>query len=592
MSKEFAILSDLEHIRQRAGMYIGSTERPDHLLTEVLDNSIDEALNGYADKISISIKDGSCTISDNGRGIPVEEYVFEGEPRSIVYWVFSKLFSGTKFGNSYKMKIGLNGVGLCAVNALSESVLVHSRPSSGGNLRLAFKDGNQVKKEIHILRETTGTSVTFTPNKKYFDSVEFSLDKVIRKLRLVKLYHPTIDINFNGNSIDTSSPFEFFSSQLNNLAIKSMLSIDTENVKAFLNYDLSSNQEDIVGSVNLIPTTGGSHYGSFRESIQNAFSSMKGGYNFNLEDSCVGLRGLFIFYTSDTSFSSQTKDEFSIRITKVRPFFMEFEKQLSKFLAENYKKITEPLLKKFQAYRDSLKNLSTMDFLKSTIKFGEVSGGTVSRNKVVKKLMDCSSRDVEECELIIVEGNSACGSVLQVRNPKYHALLPLRGKCLNAVNADLVAILKNAEFNSLINSLGSGIHPREDIEKLRYGKIILLADADPDGLQINALLLGALCKLCPKLVESGKVYLGDMPLYKQGGTYIWDESQLNKRLAFVRYKGLGEMNSDELKVTALDKATRHIRKIVVSSVDDLLNTTKIVGDSGYRKEYLIREGVL
>jgi len=262
-----------------------------------------------------------------------------------------------------------------------------------------------------------------------------------------------------------------------------------------------------------------------------------------------------------------------------------------KYLRKNYDVFTKPLLEKFQAYRESLTKLSTMDFLNKNVNYGSVDSGKVSRSCTVSKLLDCSSTEVDKTELFIVEGDSAGGTLQMARNPKIHAVLPLRGKTLNVVNATLERIVTNTEFNSLINSLGCGIHPKEDVSKLRYGKIIICTDADPDGAQICALLLGAFSKLTPELVKSGKLWIACTPLYKQGSVYVWDEANLDKSKPFKRFKGLGELNASELKETAIEVTTRVISQVTADDTT-LQSTTSLIGDSSYRKNILIKGGVI
>ena len=592
---KFNILSDIGSIQQNPGMYVGLTDTPTHLFYEVFDNALDEALNGYATKLHICYDHGAkdrVMVYDNGRGILTGNYTLDGVKKAIPEWICTKLFSGEKFDRGvYKLHIGMHGIGLCAVNALSTMMQIYISHDGKSTEMFEFSGAKLVnhstmKKDYPHQK---GTMVIFDPDPQYFETVKLDKKLILRRLQLIKLFHPNIAIEVDDKQpeiLPVTKPQDMFKSRskLPNISIVSSY------IKSYITYDLNSNSNEMIGSVNLIPTIQGTHYRAMQRAIGEVWMELRGGYSFEIEDTLTGIQCVFILYIEHTQFSSQTKRELSVRSALLKPYFDTFKRAFKKELLAHPKMI-QPCLERFQARRASLTQESAMDYFNRTVKYGNTSSGRTTRNRTVKKLYDCSSTKVEDTELFIVEGESAGGSLLQCRDPKIHAVLPLRGKTLNVTNADLERILHNAEFSSLINSLGCGIHPKEDPSKLRYGKIILLADADPDGQQINALLLGAFAKLLPQLIANGRLYVGVPPLYRQGNNFIWDETQLDKSKQFFRFKGLGEMDPSELKVVAVNKRTRKL-EVQTGSAQDLANTISVVGDSSFRKQLLVKRGVI
>lgn len=590
----FSILSDIESVRKNPGMFIGSTNDPTHLITEVVDNALDELLNNYGDTVRLDIdKNGVVSIQDNGRGLITGDYESDGVTKDIPVWICTKLFSGEKFSkDAYVKSSGLHGVGNVCVNALSEYMEFFIKHKNQKTVHyFKFKDGESSESNRYYddsIQE--GTLVKFKPDSKWFDSGRIDIESITKKLRLVKLFHPNLKIIINGEEIKDVHVSEFFRTKSDS-QFTDVIHIDLDSVRVYLTYDLRDTSTNIAGSVNLINTTGGSHYRAFQEAISEVWNSFKGSYEFQDSDTLLGINAVFLIYLEHTAFTSQTKKELSVRVNQIRPIFDKFKKLLRKEIEARYDTLAKPLLEKFQTYRKSMTRLSTIDFIKKTIQYGDISSGRVSRSTTVKKLYDCSSTKVDETELFLVEGQSAGGSILSCRDPKRHALLPLRGKTLNVTNSDLETILKNQEFQSLVNSLGSGVYPHEDPSKVRYGKIIILTDADQDGSQIAALLLGAFAKLTPGLIDAGHLHICIPPLFRQGGKYYWDINEIDKRKEFFRFKGLGEMNPEELYEVAVNPKTRKVLQ-VTGSVIDKSNTISMVGDSFYRKGVLIENGVL
>jgi len=573
-AKDVRVLKEVEHIQLNPGMYVGDTSTPAHLIEEALDNALDEALAGYAKIVAVVIdtKKHIYEVMDNGRGIPIED------DTPIV--VSSKLFSGAKFQDkktAYEISSGLHGVGLVAVNSLSSDYTVEVYRNKQHAI-YKFKNSKFKTKTIKKFRGEApySTSITFKPNKKYFEKLTPNIDRIRKRLTIASAEMPD-DIQLvlivdENKEIFKLNIEEHFKRSL--LSSDKFISLKCESYKKpesfrslFAYEETGSITPRVISSINLLPVdNGGTHLNCFYEMIRQFFvtKSKKLGYKFQPQDSLIGLRSYLMLSLVEPKFSSQTKDKLTNRKTDFIYHMKIFRSQLEAWADENTKDL-ETILKRFQDYRKKLdsKKLTT--------------NGTGGRRASTKftKLRDCTSRTGE---LYVVEGDSAGGSIIQSRDPSKHAILPLKGKSIPNVTLKK-DILNNKEVGELIKAIGTGIGPHFDIKKIRYSKIICAADADADGSHIACLLTMVMAILLPEVVKQGKYYIAQTPLFaKIEGkkfTPLWSDKEVekarSKNKTIQRYKGLGEMNPSQLKISLLDEKTRNLIPIKYSeNIDDLI----------------------
>lgn len=571
--KSITTLSPLEHLRQNAGMYVGDTVNPNHLVYECLDNSLDEASAKHASLIGVIInnKKNICTISDNGRGMPFQNNTIEK--------IFT-MFSGGKFkkgqqDSSYGIASGLHGIGLTAVGALSEWVeVIVYRDNKRALFRL--EDCKIVKEEINSFdcsKKPFSTQITFKPNKKYFESLVFDTKPIKDRMTLASVHidhlqlllmidgkkeiiNCTIDdyfkdVLFEGSTKNTTPIFDLRSK------------VKDEEVWIKFAWDLSSaSPPKHTGCVNLLSVDQGTHINMTYNIFRNVFSAIaeKEKLKFLPQDCLVSFRCHTNLSLYTPEYTSQTKDKLSTSKAKLDFLYNNLEKQLISFL-DKYPNIKLELLGFFDSYR---KRLSAS---KNIVKGGK----EVSRfNQIIdSKLKDCTNHTVINSELFITEGSSAAGSLVQCRDPRYHAILGLKGKIPNIAGSKK-DFLKNKEITEIINCIGTGIEPDFTVESLRYGKVIFACDADADGAHITSLLMIVFLRLAPQLIKKSVIYRSIMPLYgaviQKKFVPLYSDVELNKfkeknpNIKIQRYKGLGEMNPDQLKVCLLD-STRKLEAI-------------------------------
>jgi DNA gyrase/topoisomerase IV subunit B len=582
-------LSEIEHIQTRPGMYVGSTENPRTLVRELVDNAIDEFLNGHASKIEIVTDPakGVYTVRDNGRGLPLYK-VPEFENQRAAKLLFTKLFSGAKFDHAaYKFSSGLHGVGLTVVNALSSKVRVRVHQDTL-LYTLDLEDG-QVSREVEdrlVVEDIPwwSTEVTCYPNPKYFKSLRSHLDFL--PLQLVKGLFPKGEIFVNGEEIHA---FDFRKSidtdLLNNHVFTVNLTLGTIIFEVYFGWAITEHNFTSKGTVNLVSSTGW-HERRAATLLGKSLCELAPESISAPEDATYGLRVFTNLFTQEPVFTSQTKERLSY-INDEPPGF-------DKWVLEEFKKCfraneeaTEAVVRKIVAYKKQLAKLSDSELVNSVVRTGndKRKGRGVGVN-----IWECSTTKREQAELYIVEGQSAAGHVRKTRNLVTQAVLPLRGKPLNAVVADdLKMILENEEMVSLINCIGAGLSPNVDLSAMRYGKILIAADADADGAQISNLILGALIYLVPEIVYAGKVYEVLSPLYEQEGKYFYALSELNTRKHFERFKGLGSMNPDEVETTIVNPKTRRLRQI---TLDDRERILAILQSSFEKKRIMLDSGIV
>jgi DNA gyrase subunit B len=641
-AKNINVLKGLEAVRKRPAMYIGdvSSRGLHHLVNEVVDNSIDEAMVGYCDKIDVQInKDGSVTVSDNGRGIPVDLHPVE--KRSALEVVMTVLHAGGKFDkSSYKVSGGLHGVGVSVVNALSEWLKVEVK-RDGKIYFQEYKRGIPVKsvKEIgKTKRGERGTTTTFFPDPEIFKVTEFRFDILTERMRELAYLNKTITINikdernggeevsfhFKGGLIEFVKYLDASRQALHKTVYIEGEKDNTPVEIAFQYTDGYS--ENIFSYVNNINThEGGTHLVGFKTALTRTLNNYayknglikEGKITLTGDDFREGLTGVISVKVAEPQFEGQTKTKLGNSETKSAVETLVGEK-LAEFLEENPsvgKKIIEKCMRAAEA-REAARKARDLARRKNALDNMNLPG----------KLADCSITDPEHCEIYIVEGDSAGGSAKQGRDRKFQAILPLRGKILNVEKAKMNKILENNEIRAMISAIGAGLGAEFDHSQSRYGKIILMTDADVDGSHIRTLLLTFLYRHMKDLITAGKVYIAQPPLYKikksKEEFYAYDENerdQILKRLkvnnkekkkaeekkedqaeeistdekeikgvVISRYKGLGEMNPEQLWETTMNPETRTILQVTLESAAnaDKIFETLMGDDVEPRKEFI------
>jgi len=585
------VLEGIEHVRLRPGMYIGSTDSRGlhHLVYEVVDNSIDEALAGYCQNITVIIhQDNSVTVEDDGRGIPVKIQPKVG--KSAMEVALTMLHAGGKFHNSgYKVSGGLHGVGVSVVNALSSWMEVEVK-RDGGIFYQRYERGKAV---TDVIRkgdtDKTGTKITFMPDDEIFEEINFSYDILTQRLREQAFLTRGIKIELIDERTGKTNVFHYeggivsFVKYLNRTKevlheepIYMRAVRDDIEVEVALQYN-NSYIETVLSFANNINTQeGGTHLIGFRTALTRTMNDYmrktnmlkEQDANLSGEDVREGLTAVISVKLPNPQFEGQTKTK--LGNSEVRSLVDSIVGEgMSRFLEENpsiAKIIAEKALGAARA-REAARKARELTRRKSALEHTALPG----------KLADCRERDPRLCELYIVEGDSAGGSAKQGRDPNTQAILPLRGKILNVEKARLDKILNNEEIRAMITALGTGIGDEFDIEKLRYHKVILMADADVDGAHIRTLLLTFFYRYMQPLIEEGKVYIAQPPLYRvvlgKKDYYAFDDYELSKileslgdargRAEIKRFKGLGEMTAEQLWDTTMNPEKRTILKVTL-----------------------------
>ena len=616
-AEQIQILEGLEAVRMRPGMYIGSTSERGlhHLVYEVVDNSIDEALAGYCDHIDVTIhKDNSITVVDNGRGIPVDMHE-SGKPAVEV--VLTVLHAGGKFGgDGYKVSGGLHGVGVSVVNALSTSMEVQVK-RDGKIYEIAFKRGVTTK-PLTVVGTTaeTGTRVHFVPDPEIFSVTTYSYETLRHRLRELSFLNHGITIGLHDERVEPvrSESFHFeggissFVEHLNRK--KEVLNPepiyfngvkDATVVEIAMQYN-DSYQENIYSFVNNINTEeGGTHLAGFKLALTRAandFARKQGilkdkDSNLSGDDVREGLTCVISLKIREPQFEGQTKTK--LGNSEVRGIVDSIVTEgLSEYFDENpaiTKRIIEKAIMASRA-REAARKARELTRRKNALEVSSLPG----------KLADCSVKDPEQAEIYLVEGDSAGGSAKQGRDRRFQAILPLRGKILNVEKARLDKIFANAEIRTMITAFGTGISEDFDLSKRRYGKIIIMTDADVDGAHIRTLLLTFLYRYMKPLIEHGHVYIAQPPLYqiKKGKKhwYTYSDDELARKLDEVgrdgvtvqRYKGLGEMNPEQLWETTMDPEGRTMLRVEMEDAEEADELfTILMGDKVEPRRQFIEE---
>ena len=610
------VLADMEAVRQRPGMYIGSTG-PDGLLQmiyEVVDNAVDEALAGFCTEIDVVIhEDKRVTVRDNGRGIPVGIHPEAGI--NTVELVLTTLHAGGKFGEGgYKVSGGLHGVGVSAVNALSEHLVVEVRWKDGKIYRQEFSRGKKLT-ELTVVGETkeTGTTVTFLPDREIFGDITYNFSKLAHRLQELAYLVAGLTIRLDNRLTGVKRTFRAeggISAFVKELAVGKeplhpepiYLAEDRGDMAveiAMLFTDAV--EEEVFTFANCINTReGGTHLTGFRSALTKVVNDYAREKRLLRQDEEAipgeaireGLVAIVAVKLTRPEFEGQTKAK--LGNPEVRTFVEEVVRdQLAAYFAKNPNVARAIIENALTAHRARLAAARARKLVRRK--------GALFAGGLPGKLADCTSEDPTKAELFIVEGDSACGSAKQGRDRTFQAILPLRGKVLNVEKAHLRKLLENQELRAIITALGTGIREEFDISKLRYHKIIIMADADVDGAHIRTLLLTFFFRNLRPLIENGHLYIAKAPLYLvQKGTtrkYIYSEEELQQFLAQAdgqwvvrRFKGLGEMNPEELWETTMNPETRILRKVTIRDAleaDEIFTT--LMGHDVARRRDFIRE---
>jgi DNA gyrase subunit B len=620
-AKDLTVLKGLDPVRKRPGMYIGSTGPSGlhHLIWEVVDNSVDEAMAGHCDRIDITLlADGGVRVVDNGRGIPTD--IHPVEKKSGVEVALTVLHGGGKFGDGggYKVSGGLHGVGVSVVNALSERLIVEV-DRNGDHHRMEFAKGGKPVTQLEVVgqapRGRTGTTVSFWPDPLIFDETEFRSQTVVERLQMYAFLNKSLEIRFRderpgheqeltykyaGGIIDFAKHLNATKEPLFKKVAYFEQSEDNQEVEVALQWN-SGFYEGIHSFANGIATgEGGMHEEGFKKALTNAvnkYTRAKGLVkekedNLTGEDIREGLTAIISVRLAEPQFEGQTKAKLgnvSMRSLVERAT----NEKLGEWLEENPTEARQLVNKAVQAARARTAARQARDLIrrKSALEGAGMPG----------KLTDCATRNAEEAELFIVEGDSAGGSAIRARNPQNQAILPIRGKILNVERARIDKMLKNNEIQSLIGAIGAGVSEEFDVAKVRYHKVILLCDADVDGSHIRTLLLTFFFRQMKDLVERGHVYVAQPPLFStivgKEKIYLKDDAAKERFLAehpnhkseFNRLKGLGEMDFDELGATTMDATKRTLLRVDVeqAAIADEVFSILMGDDVELRKHFIV-----
>ena len=611
--EQIQVLEGLDPVRKRPGMYIGSTDVRGlhHLVQEIVDNSVDEANNGFCDTITVQINgDGSCTVKDNGRGIPTA--IHHTEKVSAVEVVLTKLHAGGKFGGGgYKISGGLHGVGLSVVNALSEWLEVEVF-QGGKKFKQIYNRGiPQAPLKVVGTADFTGTWVTFMPDDEIFETTDFNYDTIKTRLRELAYLNKGLTIKLIDRRPEREQEDTFYyeggiahfvddlcknkKPMFDKPVYFDVFYGDTE-VEVAIQYTETYNEVIYAFANNINTEEGGTHLDGFKNSLSRIINDFgkklnvfKGEEKVSSDDCREGIVAVVSVKLTEPQFEGQTKTK--LGNSEMRNYVTKaMNEYLGTFFEENPAKTKEVLMKCITAQRAREAARLARE---NTRRKGALESTTLPG-----KLADCSDKNPEFCEIFIVEGDSAGGSAKQGRDRRFQAILPLRGKILNVEKARLNRVLENEEIRSMITAFGGGIHDDFDESKLRYDRIICMTDADVDGSHIRILLLTFFFRFMRPLIENGHVYIAQPPLYKatknKVDKYLYSDKELQEYLAEVgkcdiqRYKGLGEMDPEQLWDTTMNPETRTMLKVTMEDALEANETfVKLMGDDPeLRREFI------
>ncbi len=612
-AESIQVLQGLEPVRKRPSMFIGSTDVRGlhHLVWEVVDNSVDEALAGYCNKITVTIHtDGKITIEDNGRGIPVG--INTKYNKSALEMALTMLHAGGKFEKgAYKISGGLHGVGVSVTNALSE-FLVAKVKREGKLWVQEYKRGAPTGPVKDVGPATgTGTTISFKPDPQIFEKTEFESDILISRIRELAFLNKGVEFVFTDERTGKIDTFKFAGGikefveflNKNKTKLHPVIYFEKEKddivVEIAMQYNDSYSETVFTFANNINTHEGGSHLSGFKTALTRSLKNYADKHGLTeekteltSEDFREGLTSVISVKIPNPQFEGQTKTKLGNSEVKGIVDSVVYD-NLSTFLEENPSAAKLVISKCVDAARAREAARKARELVRRK--------GVFEGAMLPGKLADCSSNEPAKCELYLVEGDSAGGSAKQGRNREFQAILPLRGKIINVEKARLVKVLKNEEIGNIITAIGTGLSEDFDLNKLRYDKIIIMTDADVDGNHISCLLLTFFYRMMPSLIENGKIYIAQPPLYKieknKKAHYVYNDAQkeellkqIGKEVNIQRYKGLGEMNPTQLWDTTMDPTTRTLKKITVEDAvgaDEIFSI--LMGDEVEpRKEFILR----
>jgi len=612
---DIQVLEGLEPVRKRPGMYIGSTDSRGlhHLVQEIVDNSIDESLAGYCDTIKITLnKDGSCTVSDNGRGIPCGMH--KTEHKSAVEVVLTKLHAGGKFGGEgYKISGGLHGVGLSCVNALSEWLEVTVYQDGKVHEQLYRRGIPQYPLKVVGTCENTGTTVTFMPDDEIFETLDFDYNLLKARFREIAFLNRGITISiedlryeeplkevyhYEGGIVE----FVDYLNKNKETLFPGTVYVDVANDdnEVEIAFQYNNGYNEIINSYanNINTEEGGTHLEGFKNSLTKIINDygknnriLKETEKLSGDDVREGLTAIISVKLKDPQFEGQTKTK--LGNSEMRKIVSDaMAEKFGDYLEENPSIGKELVLKCITAKRarDAARNARDLTRRKGILESTTLPG----------KLADCTSKDRSQSEIYLVEGDSAGGSAKQGRDRRFQAILPLRGKILNVEKASLHRVMGSETIKNMITAFGCGVSSEFNEEKLRYDKIIIMTDADVDGSHIRILLLTFIFRFMQPLIEKGHVYIAQPPLYKiaygKETHYAYSDDELNQildkmgrpKVTLQRYKGLGEMNPEQLWETTMNPENRVLLRVTMEDAVVADETfTKLMGeDPEVRREFI------
>ena len=618
-ARDITVLKGLEPVRQRPGMYIGTTglRGLHHLVYEVVDNAVDEAMAGHCDRIIVELlADGGCRVSDNGRGIPVDKV--RGENKTAVEVVLTTLHAGGKFGSkSYQVSGGLHGVGVSVVNALSEKLEVevardgklYRQEYARGRPKDALKSVKPIKR--------TGTTVTFWPDPEVFtEEREFKYDTLAQRLREMAFLNKGLEIRlidlrvepeqqetfrYTGGIVDFVKHLNSSRDAVHKRVVYFEVKAENHELEIAMQWTTSFNESVFTFANNINTHEGGMHEEGFRRSLTRVVTSYarSKGILKDKDDGLIGedcregLTAIVSVKLRNPQFEGQTKTK--LGNTEIRSFVeTSMNEKFGEFMEEHPSEARAICTKAIAAQRARLEARKARDLVRRKT--------LLESTTLPGKLADCQTRDPERAELFIVEGDSAGGSAKQAREREFQAILPLRGKILNVERARLAKILENKEVQAIITAVGTGIGDEFDISRCRYHKIVAMADADVDGAHIKTLLLTLLFRFMPELIDAGYVFVAQPPLYRvkhKGKVHYFmsDEEleayrveQQGSRVEASRFKGLGEMNPRELWETTLDPESRSLLRVTMedAALAEEIFSTLMGEDVDARKSFIQR----